>query len=133
MVPLEDDSRGCTILSSICTSHPPFALLKNRPLWLHVPSLFDKRLLIFSGKGGAGKSTVSAAVAVAAARRGKRVLIFEIGGMATPAADCVDERANRSNPPARYIFLVIARFTVTFMNAVSGLLSGPPGANPLGS
>ena len=44
-----------------------------------MPSLFDKRLLIFSGKGGAGKSTVSAAVAVAAARRGKRVLIVEIG------------------------------------------------------
>jgi anion-transporting ArsA/GET3 family ATPase len=44
-----------------------------------VPSLFDKRLLIFSGKGGAGKSTVAAATAIAAARRGKRVLIVEIG------------------------------------------------------
>jgi len=44
-----------------------------------LPSLFDKRLLIFSGKGGAGKSTVAAAAAVAAARRGKRVLIVEIG------------------------------------------------------
>jgi len=43
------------------------------------PSLLDKRLLIFSGKGGAGKSTVAAATAVAAARRGKRVLIVEIG------------------------------------------------------
>jgi anion-transporting ArsA/GET3 family ATPase len=39
----------------------------------------DKRLLIFTGKGGAGKSTVAAAAAVAAARRGKRVLIVEIG------------------------------------------------------
>ena len=44
-----------------------------------MPSLFDKRLLIFTGKGGAGKSTASAAAAVAAARRGKRVLIVEIG------------------------------------------------------
>lgn len=44
-----------------------------------MPSLFDKRLLIFTGKGGAGKSTVAAAAAVAAARRGKRVLIVEIG------------------------------------------------------
>jgi anion-transporting ArsA/GET3 family ATPase len=43
------------------------------------PSLLDKRLLIFSGKGGAGKSTVAAATAVAAARRGQRVLIVEIG------------------------------------------------------
>lgn len=41
--------------------------------------LFDKRLLIFTGKGGVGKSTVAAAAAVAAARRGKRVLIVEIG------------------------------------------------------
>ena len=44
-----------------------------------MPSLFDKRLLICSGKGGAGKSTVAAAIAVAAARRGKRVLIVEVG------------------------------------------------------
>ena len=42
-------------------------------------SLFDRRLLIFTGKGGVGKSTVAAAAAVAAARRGKRVLIVEIG------------------------------------------------------
>ncbi len=41
--------------------------------------LFDKRLLIFTGKGGVGKSTVAAAAAVAAARRGTRVLIVEIG------------------------------------------------------
>jgi anion-transporting ArsA/GET3 family ATPase len=44
-----------------------------------VPRLLDKRLLIFSGKGGTGKSTVAAATALAAARRGKRVLIVEIG------------------------------------------------------
>ena len=42
-------------------------------------TLLDKRLLIFSGKGGAGKSTVAAAAAVTAARRGKRVLLVEIG------------------------------------------------------
>jgi len=44
-----------------------------------VPTLFDKRLLIFTGKGGVGKTTVSAATAIAAARRGKRVVIVEIG------------------------------------------------------
>ncbi|HEV3058250.1 MAG TPA: ArsA-related P-loop ATPase [Vicinamibacterales bacterium] len=44
-----------------------------------MPSLLDRRLLIFSGKGGAGKSIVAAATAVAAARHGKRVLIVEIG------------------------------------------------------
>lgn len=41
--------------------------------------LLDKRLLIFSGKGGVGKTVVSAAVAVAAARKGKRVLVIEYG------------------------------------------------------
>lgn len=44
-----------------------------------VPTLLDKSLLIFSGKGGAGKSTVAAATAVAASRRGKRVMVIEIG------------------------------------------------------
>lgn len=39
----------------------------------------DKRLLIFCGKGGVGKTVVSCAVAVAAARAGKRVLILEYG------------------------------------------------------
>jgi anion-transporting ArsA/GET3 family ATPase len=46
---------------------------------IRVRNLFDKRLLIFTGKGGVGKSTVAAAAAVAAARRGKRVLLVEIG------------------------------------------------------
>jgi anion-transporting ArsA/GET3 family ATPase len=46
---------------------------------MSVARLFDKKLLIFSGKGGVGKSTVTAAVAVAAARAGKRVLVVEIG------------------------------------------------------
>jgi anion-transporting ArsA/GET3 family ATPase len=36
-------------------------------------------LLVFSGKGGVGKSTVTAAAAVAAARQGKRVLVVELG------------------------------------------------------
>src|SRR5881394_1335989 len=48
-------------------------------------ALFDRRLLVFSGKGGTGKSTVTAAFAVAAARRGKRVLVVEIGERETIA------------------------------------------------
>ncbi|MCW5830299.1 MAG: ArsA family ATPase [Deltaproteobacteria bacterium] len=39
--------------------------------------LLDKSLLINSGKGGVGKSTLSAALAVLAARKGKRVLLVE--------------------------------------------------------
>ncbi|MFL5797503.1 MAG: ArsA-related P-loop ATPase [Actinomycetota bacterium] len=41
---------------------------------------FDRRLLIVSGKGGTGKTTVAAACAVAAARTGRRVLLAEVEG-----------------------------------------------------
>ncbi|HET8540118.1 MAG TPA: ArsA-related P-loop ATPase [Anaeromyxobacter sp.] len=41
-------------------------------------SLLDRRLLIVTGKGGVGKSTVAAALALAAARAGKRVLVCEV-------------------------------------------------------
>jgi len=37
--------------------------------------LLDRRFLVVIGKGGVGKTTVSAALAVAAAKRGKRVLV----------------------------------------------------------
>jgi anion-transporting ArsA/GET3 family ATPase len=45
-----------------------------------VPSLLDKRLVVVTGKGGAGKTTVAAALGLAAARRGKRVVLCEVGG-----------------------------------------------------
>ncbi len=41
--------------------------------------MFDKRLLFVTGKGGVGKSTIAAALGVAAAARGKRTIICEIG------------------------------------------------------
>jgi hypothetical protein len=41
-------------------------------------TLLDRRLLIVTGKGGVGKSTVSAALALLAARAGKRVLVCEV-------------------------------------------------------
>ncbi len=41
---------------------------------------FDRRLLIVSGKGGTGKTTVAAACAMAAARTGRRVLLAEVEG-----------------------------------------------------
>lgn len=45
-----------------------------------VGAILDRRLLIISGKGGVGKTTVSAALAVMAARHGKRVLVAEVEG-----------------------------------------------------
>lgn len=40
-----------------------------------MPDLFDLDFLFVTGKGGVGKTTVSAALALAAARRGKRTLV----------------------------------------------------------
>jgi hypothetical protein len=42
------------------------------------PTLLDRRVVIVTGKGGVGKSTVSAALALLAARAGKRVLVCEV-------------------------------------------------------
>ena len=39
----------------------------------------DKRLVVVTGKGGVGKTTVAAALGLAAARRGKRVIVCEVG------------------------------------------------------
>jgi anion-transporting ArsA/GET3 family ATPase len=43
-------------------------------------SVLDRRLIYVTGKGGVGKSTVANALAVAAAGRGRRVLVAEVGG-----------------------------------------------------
>jgi anion-transporting ArsA/GET3 family ATPase len=40
--------------------------------------LLDKRLVIVTGKGGVGKSTVAVALALAAARQGKRTIVCEV-------------------------------------------------------
>jgi len=43
-----------------------------------VPDLLDKRLVYVTGKGGVGKTTVAAALGLAAARAGKRTLVAEV-------------------------------------------------------
>jgi anion-transporting ArsA/GET3 family ATPase len=42
--------------------------------------LLDKRLLFVMGKGGVGRSTVAAALGLAAARRGRRTIVVEVAG-----------------------------------------------------
>lgn len=43
-----------------------------------IPVLLDKRLIIVTGKGGVGKTTVAAALALASAREGQRTLVCEV-------------------------------------------------------
>ena len=43
-----------------------------------MPDLLDKRLVIVTGKGGVGKSTVALALAIAASRQGKRTILCEV-------------------------------------------------------
>ncbi len=45
-------------------------------------SLFDRRLLVITGKGGVGRSTLSGALALAAGRTGRRVCVVELAGLA---------------------------------------------------
>jgi anion-transporting ArsA/GET3 family ATPase len=45
-----------------------------------VRALIDKRLVFVAGKGGVGRTTVAAALGLAAARRGKRTIICEVAG-----------------------------------------------------
>jgi anion-transporting ArsA/GET3 family ATPase len=48
-----------------------------------VSDLFDKRLVFVTGKGGVGKSTISLALGLAAASRGKRTIVCEVSSQET--------------------------------------------------
>ena len=43
-----------------------------------MPALLDKRLIVVTGKGGVGRTTIAAALGLAAARAGKRTMIAEV-------------------------------------------------------
>lgn len=45
--------------------------------------LLNRRLVVVTGKGGVGRSAVSAAIALAAAAQGKRTCVVELSGMAS--------------------------------------------------
>ncbi len=46
----------------------------------HHPELLDRRLVVVTGKGGVGKTTVAAAIALLAARAGRRTIVCEVAG-----------------------------------------------------
>lgn len=111
-------------------------------------NLFDHRLVIVLGKGGVGRTTLTAALGVAADRLGKRACVVELGDSAAlppkfglsgrsfafrrggpgvdvwslTVADCIEEFAGRKlklPPFARQV--VRNRFVTTFVDAVPGL------------
>ena len=53
---------------------------------MRTPDLLGRRLLFFTGKGGVGKSTVSAAMALLAAEQGQKVLLVSADGRGDIAA-----------------------------------------------
>ncbi len=64
------------------------------------PDLFDRRLLIVTGKGGVGKTTVAAAIAWHAASSGKRVLVCELDAKGDLLGALTGADAVRSRPLA---------------------------------
>src|SRR6266542_3374689 len=59
---------------------PPKPSSWTRKARMPLDVLDRARLLVVTGKGGTGKTTVAAALAVAAARRGRRTLVAEVEG-----------------------------------------------------
>ena len=53
---------------------------------MDLSTLLDPRVLIVTGKGGVGKSTVAAALAIAGARTGRRTCLVEVEGRQTMPA-----------------------------------------------
>lgn len=62
--------------------------------------LFASRVLVLTGKGGVGKSTVGAALALSATRRGKRVLLAEIDASTTAFSRLIRGSGDPQESPA---------------------------------
>src|SRR4029079_11022514 len=63
-------------ISPVASPHGNGTLAHGQPaLLLSMRDLLKKRILFFGGKGGVGKTTCASAMALAASRAGKRVLL----------------------------------------------------------
>jgi len=66
-----------------------------------LPTILDRRIVLVSGKGGVGRTTVSAALARAAAAAGKRVLVTEIEEPAIQSQSTLARMFGRETLPVR--------------------------------
>lgn len=110
--------------------------------------VIDRRLVVVTGKGGVGRSAISAAIALAGARAGKRTCVVELSGMASIPAmfglpgrsfeprrlvegvdtrsltpiECLDDFGRRKLKLASFLRVVLrSRFLRSFVEAVPGL------------
>lgn len=111
-------------------------------------SLFQRRLLILSGKGGVGRTTVAAALARAAVRQGKRVLVAQmdsperlgrllghaggIGPEVTSVSEGLDAVNMTPKAAMRQYGLMVLRYETIYKTmfenkAVQGFLAAVPG------
>src|SRR5918996_1159816 len=58
---------------------------RGKKAWVQLDEFFAPRILIVAGKGGVGKTTVAAGLALAAARRGRKVCVAEVDRKGTLA------------------------------------------------
>jgi len=65
-------------------------------------SLLDRRIVVVTGKGGTGKTTVAAALALAAAEQGRRVLAAEVGPFEHLPALLTEDSAGAAVEPVGY-------------------------------
>jgi anion-transporting ArsA/GET3 family ATPase len=111
-------------------------------------TLFDRRFVVISGKGGVGRTTVSAALARAAVRAGKRVLLAQmdsparlarllghpstIGPEVTPISDGLDAVNMTARESIHQYALMTLRYETIYRalfdnKAVQGFLGAVPG------
>jgi len=91
------------------------------------PPLLRRRLVFVTGKGGVGKSAVSAAMALAAARGGRRTLLVEVAGQDIPPILGAARRSDRERELAPNLYGV----TVEVERAIEEYLVGQLRVRPM--